>query len=134
MSSASTIPGQLLTAIKSRKFTAAGKLFANPVEFEAWNPSGHWVATDPSTIAKILEVWYTPGATSSIVWSNETTGGRGVATLEYEVAWKAQPDDQPRLLRQAFVMTIKNDKIVAARVYCAGLHTEFPEVDLEKQR
>src|SRR5262249_333926 len=79
-------------------------------------------------------VWYTPGAGSSVMWSNETSGAKGAATLEYEVAWKAQPDDQPRLLRQVFVMTIKNDKIVTARVYCAGLHTEFPEVGLEKQR
>jgi len=134
MSSASTIPGQLLAAIKARKFTAAGKLFANPVEFEAWNPSGRWLASDPATIAKILEVWYTPGTGSNVVWSNESSGAKGAATLEYEVAWKAQPDDQPRLLRQVFVMTIKNDKIVSARVYCAGLHTEFPEVDLEKQR
>ncbi len=31
-------------------------------------------------------------------------------------------------------MTIKSDRIIQARVYCAGLHTEFPEVDLDKQR
>jgi hypothetical protein len=129
-----TVPGQLLAAIKSRKFTAAGKLFATPVDFEAWTPSGHWVAEDAATVAKILEVWFTPGTGSTITWSNETSGARGAATLEYEIAWKALPDDQPRVLREVFIMTIKGEKIVNARVYCAGLHTEFPEVDLDKQR
>jgi hypothetical protein len=131
---ATTVPGQLLAAIKSRKFTSIAKLFAPPVDFEAWTPSGHWVAQDGSTVAKIVEVWFTPGAGSSITWSNETSGARGAATLEYEISWKTQPDDQPRVVRQACLMTVKGEKIVSARVYCAGLHTEFPEVDLEKQR
>ena len=38
------------------------------------------------------------------------------------------------MLRQVFLLTIKSDRITRARVYCAGLHTDFPEVDLEKQR
>jgi hypothetical protein len=79
-------------------------------------------------------VWFAPGVGSSIVWSNESSGKGGSATLEFEVAWKIPPDEQPRVLRQAYVLTIKGDKIAAARVYCAGLHTEFPEVDLDKQR
>ncbi len=129
-----TVPGQLLAAIKSRKFTSIAKLFANPVDFEAWTPSGHWPAQDGPTVAKIIEVWFTPGAGSVITWSNETAGARGAATLEYEITWKTQPDDQPRVVRQAFLLTVKGEKIISARVYCAGLHTEFPEVDLEKQR
>jgi len=129
-----TVPGQLLAAIKSRKFTSVARLFANPVDFEAWTPTGHWVAQDGPTVAKIVEVWFTPGAGSTITWSNETSGARGAATLEYEITWKTQPDDQPRGVRQAYLLTVKGEKIVSARVYCAGLHTEFPEVDLEKQR
>lgn len=129
-----TVPGQLLAAIKSRKFTSVARLFANPVDFEAWTPTGHWVAQDGPTVAKIVEVWFTPGAGSTITWSNETSGARGAATLEYEITWKTQPDDQPRVVRQAYLLTVKGEKIVSARVYCAGLHTEFPEVDLEKQR
>lgn len=131
---ATTVPGQLLAAIKARKFTSISKLFAAPVDFEAWTPTGHWIAPDGATIAKILEVWFTPGAGSTITWSNETSGAKGAAALEYEITWKTQPDDQPRVVRQAFLMTVKGEKIASARVYCAGLHTEFPEVDLEKQR
>lgn len=130
---ATTIPGQLLAAIKSRRFTAAAKLFAAPVDFEAWTPTGHWIAQDGPTVAKIIEVWFTPGTGSTITWSNETSSARA-ATLEYEITWKVQPDDQPRVVRQVCLMTLKGEKIVSARIYCAGLHTEFPEVDLEKQR
>ena len=129
-----TVPGALLAAIKARKFTSIGKMFASPVDFHAWTPAGHWVAEDAASVAKIIEVWFSPGAGSIITWSNETAGARGVATLECEIAWKTEPDDQGRILRQAYLLTIKNDKITAARVYCAGLHTEFPDVDLEKQR
>jgi hypothetical protein len=129
-----TVPAQLMAAIKARKFTTASRLFAAPVDFHAWTPAGHWVAEDGQTIAKIIEVWFTPGAGSSVTWSNETSGARGAATLEYEMAWKAAPDDQPRVLRQTWLLITKGEKIVSARVYCAGLHTEFPEVDLEKQR
>ena len=130
-----TVPGLLLAAIKARKFGNVAKLFATPVDFQAWTPAGRWVAADASTVAKIIEVWFTPGAGSStIVYSNETSGARGAASLEYELAWKVQPDDQPRALRQLFLLTVKGDRITNARVYCAGLHTEFPEVDLEKQR
>jgi hypothetical protein len=131
---ASTVPGQLLAAIKARKFTSIAKLFSSPVDFEAWTPQGRWTAQDGSTVAKIVEVWFTPGTNSTITWSNETAGARGAATLEYEITWKVQPDDQPRIVRQAYLLTIKGEKIASARVYCAGLHTEFPEVDLEKQR
>lgn len=131
---ANTVASQLLAAIKSRKFTAVAKLFASPVEFEAWTPSGHWSAQDGATAAKIIEVWFTPGVGSVITWSNESSGARGAATLEYEITWKTQPDDQPRVVREAYLLTIKGEKIASARVYCAGLHTEFPEVDLEKQR
>jgi len=129
-----TVPGQLLAAIKARKFGPASKLFSSPVDFEAWTPAGHWVAEDAPTVAKILEVWFSPGNGSTISYSNETSGARGAATLEFEIAWKTQPDDQVRVLRQVFLMTVKGEKITSARVYCAGLHTEFPEVDLEKQR
>lgn len=131
---ANTAPGQLLAAIKSRKFTAVGKLFSAPVDFEAWTPSGHWVAQDATTAARIIEVWFTPGASSTITWSSESSGARGSATLELEITWKTQPDDQVRVVRQAYLLTVKGEKIVSARIYCAGLHTEFPEVDLEKQR
>jgi len=131
---ASTVPGQLLNAIKARKFSTVARLFAPNIDFQAWNPSGHWVAEDAQTAAKIIEVWYSPAeGPSQIVYSNETTTGRSSSLLELEIAWKA-PDDQPRMLRQAYLLTIKGDKITQARVYCAGLHTEFPEVDLEKQR
>jgi hypothetical protein len=131
---ATTVPSQLLAAIKARKFTSIGKMCSGPVDFEAWTPTGHWVAQDGSTVAKIIEVWFTPGAGSTVAWSNESAGAKGAATLECEITWKTQPDDQVRVLRQAYVMTIKGDKITHARVYCLGLHTEFPEVDLEKQR
>ncbi|MHB8376939.1 MAG: nuclear transport factor 2-like protein [Dehalococcoidia bacterium] len=133
---ASSVPSQLLAAIKARKFTTVAKLFAPDVQFEGWNPSGRWVAEDPLTVGRILEVWFTPGAVpSTVVWSNETTGARGAATLEFEMHWKAPPDDLPRALRQVYLMTInKAGKIASARVYCAGLHSDFPEVDLEKQR
>ncbi len=130
-----TVTGTLLANIKSRKFPSVGKMFASPVDFEAWTPSGHWTAEDGATIAKIIEVWFTPGTGSgTVVWSSETTGAKGLAVLEYEVAWKTTPEDQPRVLRQAWLLTTKGEKIVSARVYCAGPHTEFPDVDLDKQR
>lgn len=129
-----TIPAQLLAAIKNRKFSAAGKLFAPGVDFQAWTNVGHWTANDGATVAKILEVWYSPGANSTIVDSNELPGARGTVTLELEVAWKLPPEDQVRMLRQVYLLTIKGDRITQARVYCPGIHMEFPEVDLEKQR
>jgi hypothetical protein len=131
---ASTVPSQLLAAIKARKFTSIARLFAPGVDFQAWTPIGKWTANDGSTVAKIIEVWYSPGTASQIIDRTETQGARGAATLEVEVAWKLPPEDQTRVLRQVYLMTVKGDKIVHARVYCAGLHTEFPEVDLEKQR
>jgi hypothetical protein len=131
---ASTVPGQLLAAIKGRKFTSVARLFASGADFQGWTPSGHWIADEPSTIAKIIEVWFSPGAGSTVTWSNEVQSGKNSAALEFEITWRTEPDDQPRVLRQVYLMTIKNDKIVSARVYCPGLHTEFPEVDLEKQR
>jgi hypothetical protein len=128
-----TVPGQLLAAIKARKFGTLAKLFASQVDFQAWTPSGHWVANDPSTVAKVVETWYTPGAGSTVTFTSETANARS-AMLECEVTWKIPPDDQLRVLRQVYLLTLKGEKITAARVYCAGLHTEFPEVDLEKQR
>src|SRR6266581_1911611 len=132
----SRVPSQLLAAIKGRKFTSLARLFAPQTEFEAWTNVGHWVAQDGQTAAKIIEAWYAPGAGSStVVYSNETQGARGSAVLECELTWNAPPDDQPRVLRQVYLLTInKNDRIANARVYCPGLHAEFPEVDLEKQR
>ena len=130
---ANSVPGQLLANIKARKFTALGRLFAPQVDFQAWTPYGHWSASDPSTVAKIIETWYTPGTGSVITFSSETATARS-GLLECEVSWKIQPDDQVRVLRQVYLLTLKGDKITGARVYCAGLHTEFPEVDLEKQR
>lgn len=108
-------------------------MFAPGCDFQAWNPSGHWTAEDGATVAKIVEVWFSPGAASQIMWSNETATARA-ATLEYEVQWKTPPDESTRVLRQVWLLTLKADKITAARVYCAGLHTEFPPVDLDKQR
>ncbi len=128
-----SVPGQLLAAIKARKFGTVARLFATQVDFQAWTPTGHWVASDPSTVAKIIETWYTPGVGSAVAFSNETANARS-AMLECEITWKIPPDDQVRVLRQVYVLTLKSEKITAARVYCAGLHTEFPEVDLEKQR
>ncbi|MBF6598987.1 MAG: hypothetical protein IVW36_00575 [Dehalococcoidia bacterium] len=129
-----SVPSQLLAAIKGRKFTAVSRLFAPDVRFEAWTSAGHWLAGDPHTASRIIEVWFSPGSGSIVTWSNETAGARGAATLEFEITWKAPPDDQPRVLRQVYMLTVKGEKIIAARVYCPGLHTEFPDVDLEKQR
>ena len=134
MAAATTVPGQLLSAIKGRKFGNVARMFASGVDFQAWTPTGHWVATDPQTVSKIIEVWYSPGANPTVIWSNEGSGAKGAATLEIEMEWKVPPDDQSRTLRQFYLLTVKGDKIASARVYCAGLHTEFPEVDLEKQR
>ena len=132
---ASSVPGQLLNAIKGRKFTSVARLFAPQVDFQAWTNVGHWSATDAATAAKIIEAWYTPGSgTSHVTFSSEAQGGRNVSVLECELTWQAPPDDQPRILRQIYLLTIKNDRITGARVYCPGLHAEFPEVDLEKQR
>ena len=129
-----TVPAQLLAAIRARRFPSVARLLAPDVDFQAWTPTGHWVATDNATAARIIEVWFSPGGPLTLIFSNETAGARGAATLEYEMVWHLEPDDQPRVLRQFVLLTIKNDKIVSVRVYCPGLHTEFPEVDLEKQR
>ncbi|HZP56609.1 MAG TPA: hypothetical protein VFC53_03530 [Dehalococcoidia bacterium] len=129
-----SVPAQLLNAIKGRKFTSVARLFAPNVDFQAWTNLGHWVANDPQTAARIIEVWYSPGTGNQVTDSNEITGARGLAILELEVTWKAPPDEQPRMLRQVYLMTVKNDRIVQMRVYCPGLHAEFPDVDLEKQR
>jgi hypothetical protein len=130
-----TVASQLMAAIKARKFPTVARLFAPKVDFQAWTPSGRWVAEDGGTASKIIEAWFTPGAgVSTINWSSESSAGRGSLILEYEMTWKVQPDDQTRMLRQVFLMTIKDDRITSARVYCAGPHTEFPDVDLDKQR
>ncbi len=129
-----TIPGDLLTAIRTRKFTQIGKLFEKSVDFQAWTPVGHWVATDGPTAARIIEVWYSPGiGPAQIIFSHETAT-KTAATLECEVSWKLEGEEATRVLRQIYLLTLKNEKITAARVYCAGLHSEFPDVDLEKQR
>ena len=133
-----SVPGQLLAAIKARKFTSGSnsvaKLCTSDVHFEAWNNAGHWVADDPTTTARIIEVWFTPGnGPSAVTWSNESSTTKS-AVLEAEVHWVAPPDDQPRVLRQIYLLTLKDGKISSMRVYCPGLHSEFPEVDLEKQR
>jgi hypothetical protein len=130
---ANSVPGQLLNAIKARKFGTVAKLFAPQVDFQAWTPYGHWSASDAATVGKIIETWYTPGTGSVVTFSTETATAKS-GMLECEVSWKIQPDDQVRVLRQVYLLTLKGEKITAARVYCAGLHTEFPEVDLEKQR
>jgi hypothetical protein len=136
-----TVTAQFLNAIRSRKFNQIGKLCASDIDFQAWTPVGHWIATDPSTVAKIIEVWFTPGAGASVIAeSRETSAAKGFTILELEIGWTLVPEDQPRILREVYLLTIKQDKaskadkITEARVYCAGLHTEFPEVDLEKQR
>jgi len=131
---ANSLAAQVLTAIKGRKFTSLGRLCAPGVDFAAWTPTGHWLASDGPTVAKIVEVWYSPGAGNQILHTNEATIGRNSFLLEIEVTWKVAPDDQPRILHQAYWITAKGDKITQMRVFCAGLHTEFPEVDLEKQR
>jgi hypothetical protein len=128
-----SVPGKILSALKGRKFTALGKLFAPKSDFQAWTPAGHWTAEDPATIAKIVEVWFSPGVGNSVMWSTEAASARS-AVLEYEIHWKAPPDESTRILRDAWMLTLKDGKITSARVYSAGLHIEFPEVDLEKQR
>ena len=54
-SAPTTITGQLLAAIKARKFTQAARLFASDVDFKAWTNIGYWTANDPATVGKILE-------------------------------------------------------------------------------
>jgi len=138
MATDASVPAQLLAAIKARKFTSGAnsvaKLLTPDIHFEAWNNTGHWIADDPGTAARIIEVWYSPGTgPSTVAWSNETSTTKA-GTLEVEIHWIAPPDDQPRVLRQVYLMALKDGKISAMRVYCPGLHSEFPEVDLEKQR
>jgi hypothetical protein len=130
---AETLPAKLLAAIKGRKFTTVARMFAPKADFQAWTPYGHWTAEDGATVGKILEVWFTPGNGNTVVWSTESATAKS-ATLEYEIAWKVPPDDSPRVLRDIWIMSTRDGRITAARVYSAGLHTEFPEVDLEKQR
>jgi hypothetical protein len=129
-----TVPGKVLSALKGRKYTTLGRLFAPKCDFQAWTPTGRWVAEDGATVAKIAEVWFSPGlGTCTVMWSTETSTAKA-ATLEYEIAWKAPPDDSPRVLRDTWIMGLKDGRITTVRVYSAGLHIEFPEVDLEKQR
>ena len=128
-----SVPGKILSALKGRKFTALGKLFAPKMDFQAWTPAGHWVAEDAATIAKIVEVWFSPGIGNTVMWSTEAANAKS-AILEYEIHWKAPPDESTRILRDAWMLNLKDGKITSARIYSAGLHIEFPEVDLEKQR
>ncbi len=138
------VPTQLLASIKARRFSALARLFAADTDFQAWTPSGHWMAAEGRIAARIIEVWFTPGAHSTINFTNITSGGRGVSVLECEVAWGVPvqprakmtqtPPDEPRVLRQVYVLRVKGGKITEARVYCAGLHTTFPDVDLDKRR
>jgi hypothetical protein len=139
-----SVTSQLLANIRARKFTAIARQFADDAVFEAWTPSGRWVASDARTAARIIEVWFTPGTGSVVQHSYVARAGRGMVLLECEIGWKLPSisnvktgvvfEGEPRVLRQVYLLTVKNEKITAARVYCAGLHTTFPEVDLEKQR
>lgn len=139
-----SVASQLLANIRARKFTAIARQFADDVDFQAWTPNGRWTATDGRTAARIIEVWFTPGSSSVVHYSSEAHAGRGTVVLECEIGWKLPSvlrtktgivvEGEPRVLRQVYLLAIKNGKIAAARVYCAGLHTNFPEVDLEKQR
>lgn len=142
---AESVAAQLLANIRARKFTAIAKQFAGDADFQAWTPSGHWTATDGRTAARIIEVWFTPGLGSVVQHSHVAHAGRGLAVLEYEIGWKLPSvtnskmkgvviEGEPRVLRQVYLLTIKAGKITAARVYCSGLHTTFPEVDIEKRR
>ena len=130
-----TVTSQLLNAIRTRKFSSLSKMFAPGVDFQAWTNLGHWTAADGPTVVRIIETWFSPGAGAmTVVDSHESAGARGAATLEFEMAWTVPPDDQPRVLRQIYLLTIKGDRIAQARIYCPGPHTDFPEVDLDKQR
>lgn len=129
-----TIPGDILNAIRTRKFSQIAKLFDKSVDFQAWSPVGHWTAADGPTAAKIIEVWYSPGVPPAQILFSHESQTKTAATLECEVSWRLEAEEGTRVLRQVYLLTLKNDKIVAARVYCAGLHSEFPDVDLEKQR
>jgi len=141
---AQSVTAQLLVNIRTRKFTAIAKQFADDAEFEAWTPSGRWTASDARTAARIIEVWFTPGTGTVVQHSYEARIGRRTVLLECEIEWKLPSvsnaktgivfEGEPRVLRQVYLLTIKHGKITAARVYCAGLHTNFPDVDLEKQR
>lgn len=142
---AESVAAQLLANIRARKFTAIARQFADDADFQAWTPSGHWTATDGRTAARIIEVWFTPGLGSVIQHSYAAHAGRGMAVLECEIGWKLPSvtnskmkgvviEGEPRVLRQVYLLAIKDGKITAARVYCAGLHTTFPEVDIEKRR
>ena len=140
-----TVAAQLLANIRTRKFAAIARQFAEETEFQAWTPAGHWTATDGRTAARIIEVWFTPGTNSIVRHSYEAHAARGMVVLECEIGWKLPSvanaktkgvliEGEPRVLRQVYLLAIKNGKITTAHVYCAGLHTDFPEVDLEKQR
>jgi hypothetical protein len=88
-----TVTAQLLNAIRSRKFNQIGRLCASDIDFQAWTPVGHWVANDPSTVAKIIEVWFTPGAGASvIVESRETTEQELREYIEKDPTVKAEAD------------------------------------------
>ena len=151
-----TVPGQLLAGLKARRFNAVAKLFAPDVDFQAWTPVGHWVAKDRATVAQIIEVWLTPGQGYQVLHSEETSGAGGAATLECELAWhkpahwgvpmrgrpsNGQPpspqvalDSDPLvILRQLFLLKIRDGLITQARVYCPGPRNEAPDVDLERQ-
>jgi hypothetical protein len=143
LSPSQTVTTQLLANIRARKFAAIARQFANDADFQAWTANGHWTATDGRTAARIIEVWFTPGSSSVVHYSCEARAGRGMVALECEIGWKLPSvlkaktgivvEGEPRVLRQVYLLAIKNGKIAAARVYCAGLHTNFPEVDLERQ-
>jgi hypothetical protein len=144
LDSAQSVTAQLLTNIRARKFSAIARLFADDAEFEAWTPSGRWAASDPRTAARIIEVWFTPGTGTVVQHSYVARAGRGMVMLECEIGWRLPSasnaktgvviEGEPRVLRQVYLLAIKSGKITTARIYCAGLHTNFPDVDLEKQR
>ena len=138
----SDIAGRLLNCIRSRRFKAIARICARDIEFHAWTPTGHWSASDGRAAATIIETWFSPGAGSQVTY-DATTIRRDTVVLECEIAWVVRaapsakfpdPPADPRMLRQVYVLTVKKGAITSAHVYCAGLHTAFPPVDLERLR
>lgn len=141
-STPSDIAGKLLGCIRSRRFKAIARICAPDIEFHAWTPTGHWSASDGRVVATIIETWFSPGAESQVTYE-ATTIRRDTVALECEIAWVVRaaprakfpdPPPDPRVLRQVYLLTVRKGAITGARVYCAGLHTAFPPVDLERLR
>lgn len=149
------VTGQLLAHLKARRFSAIAKLMAPNVDFQGWTPAGHWSASDPKTAAQIIEVWLSSAAGCKVLNSEESSGAGGTATLECELAWHRQsnwgvpargrPANAPSappaaldtdplvILRQLYLLTVRNGLITRARVYSPGPRNEAPDVDLQRQ-